>query len=217
MSIPVLVMGEPGSGKSSSLRNFTRDEVHVVQTIRKPLPFKNNLKVAASRDFDTVRRWVGADTKCNVIVVDDFGYLITDLYMRYSYGPEKVRDQYEVYKRIANEVYTFVTGLMDDGLDSRIVYILMHLERDAMGNIEPATIGKLLNEKVKLVGMFTVALMSESSGDGYRFVTNGQPFKSPPGMLPQTMENDLKAVDAAIREYWNLDACGRKESAENEG
>lgn len=214
MSIPVLVMGEPGSGKSSSLRNFTRDEVHVIQTIRKPLPFKNNLKVAASRDFDTVRRWVSADTGCNAIVVDDFGYLITELYMRYSYGPEKERDQYEVYKRIANEVYTFVTGLMDDGLDSRIVYIFMHLERDATGNIEPATIGKLLNEKVKLVGMFTVALMSESSGDGYRFVTNGQPFKSPPGMLPPAMENDLKAVDTAIREYWGMQPAKQRE---NEG
>lgn len=214
MSVPVLIMGEPGSGKSSSLRNFARDEVHVIQTIRKPLPFRNNLKVAASRDFDTVRRWVRADTGCNAIVVDDFGYLITDLYMRYSYGSEKMRDQYEVYKRIANEVYTFVTELMDDGLDSRIVYILMHLERDATGNIEPATIGKLLNEKVKLVGMFTVALMSESSGDGYRFVTNGQPFKSPPGMLPQTMDNDLKAVDTAIRDYWGL---GKPNDAGKEG
>lgn len=204
MSVPVLIMGEPGSGKSSSMRNFERDELHVIQTIRKPLPFKNNLKTAASRNFDTVTKWVMNDKDCRALVVDDFGYLITDLYMRYSYGAEKIRDQYEVYKCIANKVYMFITGIMDDGNDDRVVYIMMHLERDNMGNVEPATIGKLLNEKVKLIGMFTIALMSLSNGESYEFMTNGQPFKSPPGMLPLQMDNDLKAADTALREYWGM-------------
>ena len=35
-------------------------------------------------------------------------------------------------------------------------------------------------------------------------MTNGQPFKSPPGMLPLQMDNDLKAVDTALREYWGM-------------
>lgn len=204
MSIPVLILGEPGSGKSTSLRNFGQDEIAVIQTISKPLPFKNALKVARSRDFATVRKWLLAEKRYNAVAVDDFGYLITDTYMRYSHGPEKLRDQYEVYKVIGAEVYGLVNAVMEDGQDDRIVYLMMHLDRDSMGNVEPATVGRMLNEKVKLIGMFTIALMATSAGGEYKFVTNGQPFKSPPEMLPQEMPNDLKAVDSAIREYWNL-------------
>ena len=138
MSIPVLILGEPGSGKSSSMREFTEDEVGVIQTIAKPLPFRNNLKVARSRRFEQVKSWLAATKKYRAMVVDDFGYLITDTYMRYSYGAEKLRDQYEVYKIIGGEVYNLVNALNEDGQDERIVYLTMHIERDSMGNIEPA-------------------------------------------------------------------------------
>ena len=211
MSIPVLILGEPGSGKSSSLRNFEPDEMAVIQTIAKPLPFRSSLKVARSRDFETVKSWLVNTRGFRAMAVDDFGYLITDTYMRYSYGPEKLRDQYEVYKIIGGEVYNLVNALNEDGQDDRIVYLTMHIERDNFGNIEPATIGKLLNEKVKLIGMFTVVVMATSEGGGYRFVTNGQPLKSPQGMLPQEMPNDLKEVDRMIRDYWGLKPLTDKE------
>lgn len=208
MSIPVLIMGEPGSGKSSSMRNFERGEIGVIETIGKPLPFRNDLEVAKSRRFDVVREWLKIDTAHKAMMVDDFGYLITDVYMRYSHGAEKLRDQYEVYKIIGAEVYNLVNGIMEDGRDDRIVYITMHTERTAQGDIEPATVGKMLNEKVKLVGMFTIVLLAVSDGDDYKFVTNGQPMKSPPDMFPQEIENDLKAVDTAIRKYWGLPPLG---------
>lgn len=204
MSIPVLIIGEPGSGKSSGIRNFRKGEVAVIQTIGKPLPFKSDISRANSRDFDTVASWVLSDNRYNALVVDDFGYLITDIYMRLSHGPEKLRDQYEVYKIIGAKVYNFINDLMEDGRDDRIVYIIMHVERDGMGNIEPATVGKMLNEKVKLMGMFTIVLMAVATGDSYRFVTNGQPLKSPPGMFQQEIDNDLRVVDSAIRDYWGL-------------
>lgn len=204
MSIPVLILGEPGSGKSYSMRNFTRDELCVIQTIAKPLPFRSNLQVAHSRRFEDVSQWLTATGKYRAMAIDDFGYLITDTFMRYSHGPEKLRDQYEVYKIIGAEVYSLVNDLMEDRFQDRIVYVTMHIDRDNLGNIEPATVGKMLNEKVKLVGMFTIVLMAVSQGDDYKFITNGQPFKSPPGMLPQEMDNDLKKVDSLIREYWGM-------------
>lgn len=208
MSVPVLILGEPGSGKSSSMRNFESNELGVIQTISKPLPFRNSFEVARSRSFDQVKTWLLATKKYRAMVVDDFGYLITDTYMRYSYGPEKLRDQYEVYKIIGGEVYNLINALNEDGQEDRIVYLTMHVERDNFGHIEPATVGKMLNEKVKLVGMFTIVLMATSEGGEYRFITNGQPLKSPQGMFPQEMPNDLKAVDTAIREYWGMKALG---------
>ena len=210
MSIPVLILGEPGSGKSTSIRGFSPDEVAVIQTIAKPLPFRNSLKVARSRSFDEVSGWLRNTRDYKVMVVDDFGYLITDIYMRYSHGPEKLRDQYEVYKIIGAEVYNFINALNEDGQDERVVYLMMHVERDNFGHIEPATVGKMLNEKVKLVGMFTIVLMATSEGGDYRFITNGQPLKSPEGMFPQEMPNDLKAVDTALREYWGMAPLGEE-------
>lgn len=204
MSIPVLIIGEPGSGKSTSMRNFKRGELGVIQTIGKPLPFRNDLEVAKSRDIAKVRAWLRNDKRHMAMMVDDFGYLITDIYMKYSYGVEKLRDQYEVYKIIGAEVYNLVNELMEDGQDNRIVYLTMHVERNNHGDIEPATVGKMLNEKVKLLGMFTIVLMAVCDGDEYRFVTNGQPLKSPPGMFEREIPNDLKAVDSTIREYWGM-------------
>lgn len=204
MSIPVLIIGEPGSGKTYSMRNFAHGEIGVFQTIRKPLPFKSDLERASSRDVNQIRAWLKGDAKHKAIMIDDFGYLITDTYMRHSYGAEKYRDQYEVYKQIGSETYGLITDLMDDGMDDRIVYMTMHIERDNFGNVEPSTVGKMLNEKVKLIGMFTICLMAVSDSDGYRFVTNGQPLKSPPGMLDLEMPNDLKAVDDAIRAYYEM-------------
>ncbi|HIR90663.1 MAG TPA: hypothetical protein IAC01_02625 [Candidatus Limicola stercorigallinarum] len=204
MSIPVLIIGEPGSGKSSSMRGFAEDELGVIQTIAKPLPFRSNLKVARSRSFEKVRSWLLASKKYRAMMVDDFGYLITDTYIKYSYGTEKLYDQYEVFKIIGGEVYNLINALNEDGQDDRIVYLTMHIERDNFGHIEPATVGKMLNEKVKLVGMFTIVIMATSDGGDYRFITNGQPLKSPMGMFPQEMPNDLKQVDTLIREYWGI-------------
>lgn len=204
MSIPVLILGEPGSGKSSSMRNFHGNELLVIQTIAKPLPFRHDLKVVSSRDFETVKSWLLAKRPYRSVMVDDFGYLITDTFMRFSYGKEKLRDQYEVYKIIGGEVYNLITALMDDGRQDRIVYLAMHTERNQLGEIEPATVGRMLNEKIKLIGMFTIALLATCDGGQYRFITNGQPMKSPPGMLPDVMDNDLKQVDSRIREYWGM-------------
>lgn len=204
MSVPILILGEPGSGKTSSLRNFELGEIAVIQTIAKPLPFRTKLETARSRRIEQVIQWLQVDKTHRAIMVDDFGYLITDIFMRYSYGPEKIRDQYEVYKIIGAEVYNLITMLMEDGRNDRTVYLAMHIEKTNSGDIEPATVGKMLNEKIKLVGMFTIVLMAVSDGDTYKFVTNGQPLKSPPGMFKQEMDNDLKLVDTKIREYWGM-------------
>ncbi len=216
MSIPVLILGEPGSGKTSSLRNFSKDEMAVIQVIGKPLPFRSDIPVAQSRDINEISRWLKNDKKHRSMMVDDFGYLITDTFMRYSYGQEKLRDQYEVYKIIGAEIYNLIIGLMEDGRSDRIVYMSMHIDRDNFGTIEPATVGKMLNEKIKLIGMFTIAIMATATGDEYCFVTNGQPLKSPPGMFEREIPNDLKAVDAAIREYWGMKPLVDAEEADGE-
>ena len=51
MGIPVMVYGQSGSGKSTSLRNFLTDEVCVVNVSGKPLPFKTKIKTYNCDDY----------------------------------------------------------------------------------------------------------------------------------------------------------------------
>lgn len=206
MGMPVLLLGESGTGKSYALRNFEPGEVGIFNVLGKPLPFRGNHKTVVTRDVHRVRSML-PKVKAKAVVIDDFGYLITDMYMRFSYGEERMRDQYDVYKLIGHEVY----GLINDVYalpNDVIVYMTMHTDT-TVGVVQPLTIGKMLNEKVKLVGMFSTILLSQVSGGKYELVTNGMPpAKSSPGMLPERMENDLKAVDDAIRDYYDLPRLG---------
>lgn len=206
MSIPVLIMGESGTGKSTSLRNFEPSEIGLINVQGKPLPFRGKFDSYQTKDIDAILH-AAVGTERKAVVIDDFGYAITDYYARHSLSQEeRDRDQYEVYKAIAAKVYKLVNTLCNDGVKDRIVYIVMHTERDNYGGVQPLTVGKLLNEKIKIVGMVTICLISAISNGSYVFKVNGMPpSKSPMGMFDvDEVDNDLKAVDSTIREYWGL-------------
>ena len=83
----------------------------------------------------------------------------------------------------------------------------MHEDINDFGDIKPKTIGKMLDEKVCLEGMFTIVLRCVSSSNAHKFITqseNGAVSKSPIGMFELEIDNDLKFVDTTIREYWEL-------------
>jgi len=224
MSIPVMILGPSGTGKSTSLREFKRGEIAVMNVLGKPLPIRENLEQAVPKRenglyINQVSAAIKGDKSHKAVMVDDFGYSITEIYMRYSHGAEKLKDQFEVYKIIGARVWNLICDVMGDGNVDRIVYFTMHTDVDANGNVIPATIGKLLNEKVNLVGMFSIVLMASTDGEHYVFSTNGTPpAKSPMGMFEEAeIPNDLKAVDARIREFYGYDplpAPKKKEVAE---
>jgi len=224
MSIPVLLIGASGTGKSTSLRSFKRGEVAVMNVLGKPLPIREQLEQAVpNREkglfIDQVAAAIKGDKSHKAIVVDDFGYAITEIYMRYSFGAEKMRDQFDVYKTIGAKVWNLICDVMGDGNVDRIVYFVMHTDQDSNGNIIPATIGKLLNEKINLVGMFSIVFMSSTDGEHYVFTTNGvPPAKSPLGMFEDVeIPNDLKAADARIRAFYGypeLSTTAKKKGAE---
>ena len=212
MAIPVLLMGQSGTGKSYSLRNLPREHTALFNVIGKPLPFREKLDAAVMRDIPTIQENV-LGTKRPIVVLDDFGYTITDLYMRYSHGPEKLRDQYEIYKIIGAQVYNLVNAIQfanDEKNAEKIVYFTMHTDTDAQGHTVPATVGKMLNEKINLVGMVSICLTSFFDGDKYGFNVNAAPpVKSPPEMFEKpTIGNDLAEVDAAIRDYYGFKKIG---------
>ena len=202
MGVPVLIMGPSGAGKTYALRNMPEDSYALIECEKTMLPFRSSMKFVRTKDFTTLQAFVAsAATKMPAVVVDDFGYCITDIYMRGSWGDEKYRDQFEVYKEIAGRVYRFIESINDIPQDV-IVYLIMHTDVDAGGNTVPATVGKLLNEKVNLVGMFNVVILAECSGGEPKFIVSGKPpAKSCGAFETDELPNDLAVVDKGLREF----------------
>lgn len=208
-SVPVLLIGKSGSGKSASMRNFKKDEIAIVNVLGKPLPFKNDLNAPKLDDYQTILASIAKTTK-KTIVIDDANYLITTEFMSKS----SIKG-FDKYNELANNFWNLIQGIKNlQG--GKTVYLIMHEDSDDDGNVKPKTIGKLLDDKVNIQGMFTVCIRSMIQNGNYifRLKNNGQDcVKTPIGMFEQEeMENDLKKVDDIIRDYYDLD---KKESEEN--
>ena len=91
----------------------------------------------------------------------------------------------------------------------------MHEDSNDTGETKLKTIGKLLDDKVCLEGMVTVCLRCVTKDGKHYFRTQTDGFditKSPEEMFEEVeIENDLKAVDTKIREYYDI----KSESEEN--
>lgn len=201
-SVPVLLIGKSGTGKSASLRNFKKDEIAIANVLGKPLPFKSDIEAPKVDDYKIILKAIEKTDK-KVIVIDDAGYLLTNEFMKKS----SVKG-YDKYNEMANNFFELINGIKSiEG--GKTVYLIMHEDIDEFGNVKPKTIGKLLDDKVNIQGMFTVCLRSMYENDKYifRVKTNGQDcVKTPIGMFEEDeIENDLKLVDEKIREYYDLD------------
>lgn len=170
----------------------------------KPLPFKGRFAETYNGDNYTEIAKAINKTKCKSIVIDDAQYLMANEFMRRS-----SEVGYQKFTDIANNFWTLITSVTDDLPFDVIVYFLMHTDMDDNGNEKAKTIGKLLDEKICIEGMSSIVLKTAVKDGVYSFLTqnNGHDtVKSPLGMFPTyEIENDLKKVDTAIREYWELD------------
>ncbi|MEE1282781.1 MAG: AAA family ATPase [Acutalibacteraceae bacterium] len=201
-SVPVLLIGASGTGKSTSLRNFKKDEIAVANVLGKPLPFKTDIEAPKVDRYDIILKAI-ASTKKKVIVIDDAGYLLTNEFMNKS----SVKG-YDKYNEMANNFFNLINGIKSiEG--GKTVYLVMHEDTDEYGNVKPKTIGKLLDDKVNIQGMFTICIRSMFENGNYifRLKTNGQDcVKTPFGMFEdEAMENDLKEFDKVVRDYYELD------------
>jgi hypothetical protein len=204
MAIPVLIIGKSGSGKSTSLRNCT-EGFNLIKVLDKPLPFKGKIPCGVTDDYNKVMAWLkGAKEKS--IVIDDAGYLITNHFMNNHSSAGKGNAVFSLYNEIGDKFWSLVQFIMNQLPPEKIVYVIMHEDVNDFGDIKPKTIGKMLDEKVCLEGMFTIVLRCVSSENKHMFITQssgGAVSKSPIGMFDSLeIDNDLKLVDQKIREYF---------------
>lgn len=209
-----MIIGRPGSGKTYSLKNFAPSEVGIISVEKGRLPFRSELKVAKvprfenKADINTYAQansakyaWIErAIEKSNVksIAIDDSQYLLVN--EMFDRSGERGFDKFTDIAKNFRDLVHAVNDLEDE---DKIVYFLHHSETDTDGREKVKTIGKLLDEKLSVEGLFDIVLYCAD----HKFITqaNGQSTaKSPEGMFDLEIPNDLKAVDTAIREYYGM-------------
>lgn len=200
MGVPVLVLGPSGSGKSTSLRNFEREEIAILNVAGKQLPFRKQLDTLNHARYNQIHQKLSANNR-RAFVIDDSQYLMA--FDSFSKAKQKGYDKF-------TDMAVAFEGLLEAAAKTNpdtIVYFLHHTEIGDDGRVKAKTIGKMLDNQLTVEGLFPIVLLAVCNDGEYCFVTNSDgtnPCKSPMDMLDNPMDNDLKAVDTAIREYWGL-------------
>lgn len=203
MSLSCFILGNSGTGKTTSLRNFKSDEILYINVAKKPLPFRAAFSETVEGDSYVQIAKAINNTKKKTVVIDDCQYLMANEFMRRS--SEK---GYDKFTEIAKNFWTLVNASNNDLAKDVIIYFLAHTDVSENGQEKMKTIGKMLDEKICVEGMVSIVLKTSVKDGRYTFTTqnNGHDtVKSPLGMFDSfEIDNDLKAVDTTIREYWGL-------------
>lgn len=204
MGIPVLVLGKSSSGKTYSIKGLKPDEVGIFSVEKGRLPFKGDYKVKARATYKDISS-IFKDPKLKRYVIDDSQYLlVNELFDRAKeVGYQKYTDMAVSFRNLIHSVNYLLP-------DDVIVYFLHHTETDPnTGEVKAKTVGKMIDQYLTLEGCFDIVILAETDKDGHHFVTQSDGYttaKSPDGMFPLTIPNDLGVVDKAIRDYWQIGA-----------
>ena len=211
MSIATLILGESGTGKSTSLRNFDPKKTLLIQSIHKPLPFRpKGWQQCEKGKGGNIFTTDNAEQICkamvrapqDIIVIDDYQYIMANEFMRR--GMEKGFDKFTDIGMNAWKICDLAAKLPPH----KRVYILSHTQNDDYGRTKIKTIGKMLDEKITLEGMFTICLRTAVKDGVYQFSTqnNGSDtVKSPMGLFDKLfIDNDLALIDGIICDYYGI-------------
>lgn len=202
MGFPVLILGESGSGKTYSIKNFDTEEVGIFSVEKNRLPFKKQFKVLKNATYQSILG-ILKNPGLKRYVIDDSQYLlVNEMFDRAKdSGYGKFTDMALNFRNLIH----FINHHMPDDV---IVYFLHHTETDSnTGKIKAKTIGKMLDQNLTVEGCFDIVLLTSVEGNEHYFITQSDGYttaKSPDEMFDLKIPNDLKMVDNAIREYYEL-------------
>lgn len=216
MAIPVLIIGESGTGKTTSARNLDPKTTMILKVVNKPLPFKNNKEYKKENkncyvtdNYDELIKILkGVDQQekmkhIKTIVIDDASYLLT--YQLF----EKAKDVgYTKFVDIALSFNALAKTILQLKRDDLVVYLLGH-QQEKDGKVKFKAPGNMVDEKLCVEGLFTIVFNTNVNNEGYWFIiqNNGtNTSKCPMGMFETNMiENNLVIVNKAISDYYGID------------
>ena len=211
MGVPVLVLGESGSGKSTSLRNFKPDEIGIFNVAGKPLPFRDYKKFKVKNNARYTNIFQGlTNPGLKKYAIDDSQYLMA--FESFDHAKET---GYGKFTNMAINFKNVITQVLERTPEDCIVYFLHHIEMTDQGRVKAKTLGKMLDNQLTVEGLFTIVLVCQVEGSEHFFITNSDgtnPAKSPMDMFERRIPNDLKMVDDTIREYYGFNSEEQKVS-----
>lgn len=219
MSQAILIIGESGTGKSTSIRTLPPAETFIINVANKPLPFRGHRKkyirmspdgkegnqIATDSHSKIMRILQHVNEKrpeIKYLILDDFGFTISGDFMR-----KASQRGYDKFTEIGSNTWQII-DLIQSLRDDLFVFVTMHTDIDAHGKSKPKTVGKMIDQYVVLEGRFTYVFHSIITDSGYFFLTNNDGIhmaKSPMDMFPMKIENDLLMIVEMINEYENTD------------
>jgi hypothetical protein len=202
-----LVIGESGTGKSTSMRNLDPNKYGLINVASKPLPFKSDKKPLNTDDYAVIAKTIRG-AKSDTIVIDDTQYLLANEYMRRA-----KETGYQKFTDIGLNFWNLVQ-LVISLPPEKVVYFFGHTETDQFGTHKFKTIGKMLDDKITVEGMFTIVFRTVVKDNHFYFSTvndGSDTVKTPMGMFADSLiDNDLAVVDSTIRSYYKIGGSNGK-------
>lgn len=195
----IFVLGQPGTGKSTSLRNFKKDEIGYISVTGKELPFKTDIKPVIAKTAKEVAALVTKSAK-PIIVIDDVNYLFTFQ----VFGRSQEKDQFQVFRDIGNDFYKLVEAITNKDTDQSI-YLFGHIELNDKNLVQLKTAGRTIRDNIAPEGLTNIVFeaVNDLGEFVFRVKSDGSGVKSPMDMFDtETIPNDLKVIDAKINAYY---------------
>lgn len=195
----IFVLGNPGTGKSTSLRNLSKEDVAYITVTGKELPFRSTIKPTIARSMDDVQKMVVASKK-PIVVIDDVNYLFT----KEVFGASEKTDKWDTYDKISKDFYRIVQSILNKDTEQNF-YLFGHLEDPDSTAKALKTLGQATRKNNNPEGWTNIVFESVVELDEFVFKvkTDGSGVKSPMEMFDTaTIENDLKLVNDKINAYY---------------
>jgi hypothetical protein len=224
MSQSILVIGESGGGKSRSIFSLDHTSTFLINVIGKDLPFKGfknkyqpydkttkTGNTVTTHDAILIQKYLTSVSEkmqqIKTIVIDDAQFI-----MAYEFMAKAKEKGYDKYISLAENFFNVIKT--SQGLRADITVIILSHSEDVIANgstrTKIKTIGKMLDEKITLEGLFTIVLMADKRKTDKKidhfFVTNSDgssTCKSPEGMFPLEIPNDLNTMLSQVKKYYN--------------
>ncbi|MGL5050875.1 MAG: AAA family ATPase, partial [Fusobacteriaceae bacterium] len=208
MANKILCLGNSGTGKSTSIRNLDPATTLIIKVLEKDLPFKGSRSMynkeakntATISDMNKLIVTLDGINKLEhikTVVIDDANYLLT-----LSYKDKAKEAGFQKFETLAFNFIDILKKIDSMRFDLN-VYLMAHTQKDNDGVISTKTIGKFLDDKLCVEGVFTIVTLSIGADNQYKMIVNGVvPAKSPMGMFESDeIENDLAMINKKIEEY----------------
>lgn len=210
MSKIILVMGEPATGKTVSLRNIPKNELYYIDCDKKGLNYKGwkndfneeNKNYCRTTDSDMIAKILKGISNTR----EDIKYVAIDTINSVMLADEMRRSKdknFDKWVDLASSVYNIIVDTAPDLRDDMTVIFIGHTQTDDEGFTRLLTNGKKLN-KIGLEKYFDTVLISKNMDGRYVFETTSpnSTARVPMGFdCEQYIENDLYEIIKELKEY----------------